>query len=147
MKIRATTITDWDRKEYVVPNKEFIIGRVLNWTLSDQVNRVVINVGVAYGSDTERARTVLQQIAHAHPLVLKTPPPRATFEQFGDSSLTIVLRLFLPNLEHRTDVVHDLHTAIHKRFAEEGIEIAFPQLELHVRSAVPEVLQKRPKAA
>ena len=57
VRIRATTITNWDRKEFVVPNKEFITGKLLNWTLSDQVNRIVINVGIAYGSDTDRRGT------------------------------------------------------------------------------------------
>ena len=73
--MRATTITDWDRKELIIPNKEFITGRVLNWTLTDPVNRVVIKVGIAYGSDTQRAAEILRKIAHEHPHVLDDPPP------------------------------------------------------------------------
>jgi potassium efflux system protein len=138
VRIRATTITNWDRKEFVVPNKEFITGKVLNWTLSDQVNRLVINVGVAYGSDTERARNLLLKIAQAHPLVMKDPAPLASFEGFGDSCLNLVLRAFLPTFENRLNVIHELHTAIHKEFTAAGLEIPFPQRDLHVRSLAPQ---------
>ncbi|MBN1908401.1 MAG: mechanosensitive ion channel [Pirellulales bacterium] len=137
IRIRATTITNWDRKELIVPNKEFITGRVLNWTLSDRVNRVVINVGVAYGSDTELATELLLKIATEHPRVLEDPAPRVTFEGFGDSALTFVLRCFLPSLEKRLDVIHSLHTSIDKAFREAGIEIAFPQRDVHVRTISP----------
>jgi len=138
VRIRATTITNWDRKEFVVPNKEFITGKVLNWTLSDQVNRIVINVGVAYGSDTERARSLLFKIAQEHPLLMKDPAPLASFEGFGDSALNLVLRAFLPTFENRLTVIHELHTAIHREFAAAGLEIPFPQRDLHVRSIAPQ---------
>jgi len=139
IRIRATSITNWDRKEYVVPNKEFITGRLLNWTLTDKVNRVVVNVGVAYGSDTDRVRDLLLEIADSHPLVLKDPAPAASFDAFGDSSLNFVLRTYLAALDHRLQVTHELHTAINNAFNAEGIEIAFPQRDLHIRAA-PEVL-------
>lgn len=135
IRIRATSITNWDRKEYVVPNKEFITGRLLNWTLSDKVNRIVINIGVAYGSDTDRARELLLEAANNHPLVLKDPPSIATFEGFGDNSLNLVLRAYLESLDGRLDVIHELHTAIDKAFRAEKIEIAFPQRDLHIRTA------------
>lgn len=138
VRIRATTITNWDRKEFVVPNKEFITGKVLNATLSDQVNRIVINVGVAYGSDTERARNLLLSVAQGHPLLMKDPAPVASFEGFGDSALNLVLRAFLPTFENRLNVIHELHTAIHKEFNAAGLEIPFPQRDLHVRSIAPE---------
>ncbi len=134
IRIRATSITNWDRKEYVVPNKEFITGRLLNWTLSDKVNRVVVEVGLAYGSDTEQARGLLLQVANDHPAVLKDPASMATFEGFGDNSLNLVLRTFLPSLENRLQVIHELHTAIDQSFRKAGIEIAFPQRDLHIRS-------------
>jgi len=87
IRIRATTVTDWDRKELVIPNKEFITGRVLNWTLTNQVNRVVVEVGVAYGSDTELTTKILLDIAQQHPLVLIDPPPQVVFSSFGASAL------------------------------------------------------------
>jgi potassium efflux system protein len=134
IRIRATSITNWDRKEYVVPNKEFITGRVLNWTLSDNINRIIINVGVAYGSDTEKARQLLLKVATEHPLTMDEPPSMATFEGFGDNSLNFVLRTFLPSMENRLQVIHELHTGIDRAFREAGIEIAFPQRDLHIRS-------------
>ena len=137
IRIRATTITDWDRKEFIVPNKEFVTGKLLNWTLSDRVNRVMINVGVAYGTRTETALALLQQIADTNPLVLKDPAPIASFEGFGDSTLNLVLRCYLPNLDHRLKAITELHAAIHDRFAAEGIEIAFPQRDLHLRTLPP----------
>ena len=139
IRIRATSITNWDRKEYVVPNKEFITGRLLNWTLSDHVNRIVVEVGVAYGSDTEQARELLLESANKHPMILKDPAALATFEGFGDNSLNLVLRAFLPSLENRLQVIHELHTAIDQAFRDANIEIAFPQRDLHIRtmSSVP----------
>jgi potassium efflux system protein len=134
VRIRATTITDWDRKELVVPNKDLVTGRLLNWTLSDLTNRVVIPVGIAYGSDTERARQILLEIAANHPFVLREPAPMATFEGFGDSALNLVLRCYLPNLENRLATIHDLYTAIHQAYHEAAIEISFPQRDIHIRS-------------
>lgn len=142
IRMRATTITNWDRKEYIVPNKEFITGRLLNWTLSDKVNRVVVNVGIAYGSDTTLATDLILKIARQHPLILDEPAPRVTFEEFGASSLNYVLRCFLPDMENRLQVIHELHIAIDSEFRQAGIEIAFPQQDIHVRSiqADPQLL-------
>jgi potassium efflux system protein len=142
--LRTTTITDWDRKELIIPNKEFITGRVLNWTLSDMINRVVINVGIAYGSDTQRATAILEKLAKSHPNILGDPPPRVTLESFGDSALNFVLRFFLPDLENRITVVHEMHMLIDQAFREAGIEMAFPQQDIHVRSV--EGLQFLPNA-
>ncbi len=132
--IRATTITDWDRKEYIVPNKEFVTGRLLNWTLTDQTNRVVVDVGVAYGTDTVQARSLLLSAAQDNCDVMNDPPPIATFEGFGDSALNLRLRCYLPNLDNRLSTITDLHEAIDQAFKQAGIEISFPQQDLHVRS-------------
>jgi potassium efflux system protein len=134
IRMRATTITDGDRKELIIPNKEFITGRVLNWTLSDPINRVVIQVGVAYGTNTQRAAELLLKLAKDHPHILSDPPPGVALESFGDSALNFVLRCFLPNLDNRGTVIHDLHMGIDRVFREAGIEIAFPQHDVHVRS-------------
>lgn len=139
VRIRATTITNWDRKDYVVPNKDFITGRVLNWTLSDQVNRIVVNVGVAYGSDRHKTQELMEQIAREHPLIVDDPLPIVTFEEFGASSLNFVLRCYIAmkDMPSRLQVVHELHSAIDDAFREANIEIAFPQQDVHVRT-VPE---------
>ncbi len=133
IRIRATTVRDWDGKELIVPNKDLITGRLLNWTLSDTKNRVVIRVGIAYGSDVALAQRLLLEIARNHPAVLPDPPPMATFEEFGSSALILVLRVHLARLEERLPCIHELHMAINQAFREHRIEIAFPQLDIHVR--------------
>ncbi|WP_253155211.1 mechanosensitive ion channel domain-containing protein [Stieleria tagensis] len=141
IRIRATTITDWDRKDYIVPNKEFITGQVLNWTRSDEIIRLTVPVGVAYGSDTVKARALLLEAAKEHPEVLSNPPILATFEGFGDSCLDFVLRVFIKTFERRLHVSHDLHMAIDKKFRQADIEISFPQRDLHLRSYPPEMVR------
>lgn len=137
IQIRATTITDFDRKELIVPNKEFITGRVLNWTLSDQLNRVVVNVGIAVGSDVSKARAIILGVAEEHPDVLDDPAPAVTFNAFGEGVLNLVLFAWLPNLDNRFAVIHDLHARIHDRLNEAGIVIAFPQRGLHLYAQQP----------
>ncbi len=137
MRMRATTITDFDRRELVVPNKKFITEDVMNWTLSDRISRVVIPVGVAYGSDTALTHSTLLQVAHAHPLVLEDPEPTAMFKGFGDSTLNFDLRVFIPNRDVYTTVVHEINSAIDRAFRAADIEIAFPQRDINIRSVVP----------
>ncbi|HRX80504.1 MAG TPA: mechanosensitive ion channel, partial [Pirellulaceae bacterium] len=134
MQIRATTITGFDRRELIVPNKKFITEDVMNWTLTDDVNRIEIQVGVAYGSDTDLVRQLLLRVARHQPQVLADPEPLATFDRFADSSLNFTLRCFLPNLDDRLTVIHELHSAIDREFRKARIEIAFPQQDLHVRT-------------
>ncbi len=136
IQIRATTITGWDRKEFIVPNKNFVTGTLLNWTLSNQINRALIPVGVAYGSDTELALKLLLKTVAGHPNVLEDPAPIASFVGFGDSTLNLELRAYLPDLNERLNTISELHTAIDRAFKEAGIEIAFPQLDLHLKSKV-----------
>ncbi|MDA8744445.1 mechanosensitive ion channel [Rubripirellula amarantea] len=134
IRIRATTITDWDRKDYIVPNKEFITGKVLNWTRSDDVTRLVLSVGVAYGTDTQLAHQLILEAAAENPDVLEEPKTNVTFDAFGDNSLNFTLRAYLGTYEKRLAVTHDLHTSINRKFAAANIEISFPQRDLHLRS-------------
>ena len=133
IRIRATSITDWDKKELVVPNKEFVTGRLVNWTLTDPVLRVVIPVGIAYGSDTEKAREVMLEVAKANPNVLHDPPPSVIFMAFGASSLDFTLRAYT-KIDTMLSVRDELNMAVDKAFREAGIEIAFPQQDIHIRS-------------
>jgi potassium efflux system protein len=137
IEIRATTIRNWDKQELLVPNKEFITGRLLNWTLTDQINRVVIPVGVAYGSDTRKALSLLAEAADENDHVLKDPAPLTTFESFGDNSLMLFLRCYLDSLEYRLLATTELHQAINDKFAAADIAIAFPQRDIHLRSSEP----------
>ena len=134
IRMRATTITNWDRKEYIVPNREFITGKLLNWTLTDSVNRILITVGVAYGTDTNQVAELSLKILKGHPLILSDPSPSVTFESFGDSTLNLTLRAYLPNLENRLSVINELNTSIHEQFTAAGFEIAFPQRDIHLYS-------------
>ncbi|HRF02234.1 MAG TPA: mechanosensitive ion channel [Pirellulaceae bacterium] len=134
IQMRATTVTNFDQQELIVPNKEFVTGKLLNWTLSSSVNRVVITIGVAYGSDVEQVTQLLGDAARANPNVMKDPAPSVTFEKFGASSLEFTLRFHLPSLDLRLSTLHDVNTTIDRRCREAGIEIAFPQQDLHLRS-------------
>ena len=134
IRIRTTTVTNWDRKELIIPNKDLITGQLLNWTLSDPVNRIVVTVGVAYGSDTRKTHNLLLKIAEEHPNVMENPSPKVTFESFGDSALIFVLRCYIATLDARLDTIHELNETINDRFNQASIEIAFPQMDLHIRS-------------
>lgn len=133
IRMRATTITDWDQKELIIPNKTFVTSQFINWTLSDNTTRMVVRVGVAYGSDTDLVTSTLLKVAQANEKVLKDPAPTAFFLGFGDSTLNFELRVFIGIFNQRMVLLHELNSEIDKRFRQLGIEIAFPQLDLHVK--------------
>jgi len=133
--MRATTIITWDRTELIVPNREFITNQLVNWTLSDSVLRVIVKVGIAYGSDTKKAEELLFQIAEGNADVLADPPPRVVFTAFGDSTLDFELRVFVTDPELFRTIHHPMNNAIDRLFREHGIEIAFPQRDLHLRTS------------
>ncbi len=87
IQMRATTVTLWDHSDMVVPNKEFITTKLVNWTLSNPETRVDLKVGVDYNSDVEQVREVLMRLAQEHPAVLKEPPPQVLLTEFGDSAI------------------------------------------------------------
>jgi potassium efflux system protein len=137
IQIRATTVTDWDRRELIVPNKEFITGQLINWSLSDPITRVVVPVGVAYGSDTKMAEDLLLKTARENSMVLSQPEPSALFLGFGDNSLNFELRVFVRGMDNRLPVTHQLHLAIDREFRKAGINIAFPQRDIHLDAVGP----------
>jgi potassium efflux system protein len=134
IRIRATTLLDWDRKELVIPNKMFITDQLTNWSLSDPVTRVIVPVGIAYGSDTELAHRVMLETATKNPMVLEEPEPAVLFLGFGDSSLNFEVRVFAKDLGDRMPLIHALHMAIDAALRRHGIEIPFPQRDIHVRT-------------
>jgi potassium efflux system protein len=137
IRIRATTIRNWDGKELLVPNKEFITGRTLNWSLSDQTSRIVLSVGIAYGSNVRRAMELLEEAAVEHRDVLKDPPPSVIFESFGDNSLLVLLRCFVGTAELRYTTISTLNEAVNDKFNAAGITVAFPQRDLHLDTIRP----------
>jgi len=137
IEIRAATIITLDRKELLVPNKEFITGRVLNWTLSNEEHRLLVNVGIAYGSDAGRAMELLMQAASENDSVLDEPSPEVAFDGFGDNALNLSLRAFIPSAGSRLRIKTELHQAIYNKLAEAGITIAFPQRDVHLDASKP----------
>ncbi len=137
IRIRATTIRTQDGKELLVPNKEFITGRLLNWSLSDQTIRLVLTIGVAYGSDVRRAMALLREAAEEHADVLDEPCPSVIFQGFGDNALTMMLRCFVDDVDLRYPTISALNEAINDKFNQAGIVIAFPQRDLHFDAGEP----------
>ncbi|MGB4710597.1 MAG: mechanosensitive ion channel domain-containing protein [Fuerstiella sp.] len=141
IQIRATTILDWDNKELIVPNREFVTGNLVNWTLSNSTLRLIVSVGVAYGSDNRLVTELLYRVTEENPNVLDEPEPVVVFSEFGASSLNFDLRIYVNGLMHYRRLKHDLHLKIDDLFREHGIEIAFPQQDLHIRT-LPRELQR-----
>ena len=130
--IRATTIRDFDGKELLVPNKEFVTGRLLNWTLSNTDIRMTLEVGIAYGSDVHKAVAILEELLRSHDMILDDPAPDVIFREFGNSSLKLIARYFFNDVDRRAFLLHDLHMKINDAFKENGIVIAFPQIDVHM---------------
>jgi len=137
IRIRSTTIRNWDQKELLVPNKEFVTGRLLNWTLTDPMARIVVRVGIAYGSDIALALRLVREAADEHERVVAEPEPFVIFEEFGDSALIIVLRCYIESLDYRLQTQSELNLAIDGKFRDAGIVIAFPQRDLHLDTSKP----------
>jgi len=137
IRIRATTIRDWDNKELVIPNKEIITGRLLNWSLTDTRLRLTLPVGVAYGSDAALALKILSEAVADDERVLTEPAPSIIFSDFGDSSLNMICRFYIDNVDNMWPVKTALHLEIYRRFEEAGIVISFPQRDVHLDSEKP----------
>lgn len=146
IRIRSTIITDFDRREIVVPNRSFITGQFVNWSLSNTVTRVIVKVGVAYGSDLEKTREILLAAADGNDRVLKDPKPQVLFLNFGDSTLDHELRIHVQELSDRNPAIDEINRYIDRRFKEEDIEIAFQQIDLHLRNGegLDQVIERLP---
>ena len=137
ISIRSTIIETFDKANVIVPNSELISAQVTNWILRDSVGRLSIPIGVAYGSDTGLVERILLEVANAHPDVIKNNPEysaRVVFMDFGESSLDFQLRAYVPDVDRRLRISSDLRFAIDRAFRANGIEIPFPQRDLHIRS-------------
>jgi small-conductance mechanosensitive channel len=138
--IRSSTIRTFQGAEVIVPNANLIADRVVNWTLSDNRRRMEVKVGVAYGTDPERVLTLLEEVARANPDVLDEPPPVVLFAGFGESSLDFELYAWSAAFETTRSTQSQLAVAVHRALVEAGIEIPFPQRDLHLRTADPKLL-------
>ncbi|MCU0974241.1 MAG: mechanosensitive ion channel, partial [Burkholderiales bacterium] len=134
IQIRATTLTDYDRRDVVIPNKNFITERVINWTLSDPTTRLLLKVGVAYGTNPQQAQAVILAAVRSCSGVLDNPAPSVVFTAFGASSIDFEVRAFSSTLEERLPLIHEVNTAIARALADAGIEIPFPQQDVYVKS-------------
>jgi potassium-dependent mechanosensitive channel len=131
---RASYIRTYGGSEVVVPNGDLVSTQLVNWTLSDRRRRLELTVGVAYGSNPERVTEVLLGVLKADPEVLIDPAPMIVFEAFGDSALAFRVYAWIADFENGLTVTHRLNAAIANALAAEGIEIPFPQRDLHLKS-------------
>lgn len=138
--IRSSTVRTWTGAELIVPNSELISERVTNWTLSDRQRRIDVPVGVAYGTDRAQVLEILETAIESVEGILQTPAPAVLFRGFGDSSLDFEVRAWTGELLAIARVQSDLTMAIGDAIDAAGIEIPFPQRDLHVRSVEPAVL-------
>lgn len=143
---RSTWIQTNDNVVIIVPNSEFISQRVTNWTANDRQVRISLPVGVGYDSDPKEVREILSRIASQHPDVLPEPAPEIVFLDFGDSSLDFELRVWtVRQVQTPQRLKSDLYFAIFDAFREEGIEIPFPQRDIHVKSISQQVSSAAPE--
>lgn len=133
---RATTVVTNDNIAIIVPNSLFVSEIVVNWSLNDRRVRFRIPVSVAYGSDLEKVKRALLQVAAEDPDVIAEPAPAVRFMEFGDSGLKLELRAWTDSLIHRKGLlVSRLNFGIYAAFQREGIEVPFPQRVVHLRGA------------
>lgn len=135
IRVRSTIFQTFDRYSLIIPNSELISGKILNWTYGGWgINRLTLKVGVSYSSDPLQVTQILEEVCRGNPRVLDDPPPQIFFEAYGDSSLNFNIWAYLATPSDRIPATHELNSAIFQAFQTHGVEIPFPQQDLHVRS-------------
>jgi small-conductance mechanosensitive channel len=137
LDIRATTVRRFDNISMIIPNETLFTSTVTNYTQNDQVTRVMIDIGVSYDSDPSQVMDILRRTCREHPLVMDDPQPLIYFKEYGDSSLKFGLGVWLAKIDYLVLVPSELRTRIFAEFKQCGIEIPFPQRDLHIRSGLP----------
>jgi small-conductance mechanosensitive channel len=137
INMRSTTIRTLNNVAVIVPNSEFVSAKLENWSYGDETVRMDVNVGVSYESDLETVVRSLREVAAEHPEVLRNPAPDVLHIGFGDSAWNMRLRVWLGNSERHLEVQSEINCAIVQKFRQNGVEIPFPQRDLHVRSPLP----------
>jgi small-conductance mechanosensitive channel len=143
--LRATTVETFDRADIVIPNSDLVTNQVTNWTRTNRIMRLTIPVGVAYGSDVPLVMKILLECAQDNPSVMSSPKPQVLFVGFGDSSLNFELRVFLSDIDYRRIVHSEILQEIDREFRLNGVEIPFPQRDLHLRSVDDSVISRLPE--
>jgi small-conductance mechanosensitive channel len=140
--LRATTVQTFDQADVIIPNADLVTNQVVNWTLSNRRVRLIIPVGVAYGSDVSLVMETLMASAKENSKITASPAPQVLFLNFGESALEFELRVWVLDADNRLVVSSELHQEIDRRFREANIEISFPQRDLHLRSLDESVIWK-----
>lgn len=135
INLRTTVVTTPDNVSIIIPNAKLLENNVINWTYGDRSVRIRVPVGVAYGTDPDIVTRILVEAANNNPRVLDEPDPSVWFEEFGDSSLNFLLLCWIPSADLKEVLNNELNREINRLLKENGVEIPFPQRDLHLRSA------------
>ncbi len=145
IRIRATTVTDFDRKEIIIPNKTFVTDQLINWSLTDNITRVVLTFGVAHGTDLDLAHRILRRIADEHPRVLADPEPQVFCMAYSQSAFNFELRVFVNELVDRLVVTDEINRRVDAEFRTNGLRVAFQQMDvwLHNEKGEQRLVQQK----